>query len=149
MSFSYYLPLVKKVKEFKSQKRKVEQALFPCYVFVLIKPGFRHHITEIKGVLCFVRFNDTYARIRDQEINSLKILVENTGESKKLTVEDLKKNGNMCRIEHGPLKGFEGKIVGNNGNKKLKIEIPSLNKMIVLQADDIVIQSTSCCEQAN
>lgn len=137
--YCYYLPLTQQEKEYKNRKQRVEKPLFPGYIFVHIKPGFRHHITGIKDVICFVRFNNEYAKVKDEEIDNLKILLANLKDTSGVLVKDLSKTGQLCEIKFGALKGFKGKIIGRTGNSKLKLEISVLNKMVIVKMDNIII----------
>jgi transcription antitermination factor NusG len=147
LSYNYYLPLIQQIKEYKNKKQKIEQPIFPGYIFVYVKPGFRHHITNIKEVLCFVKFNNEYAKIKEDEINALKILLLNLKDASELLVKDLSKSGQLCEIKYGALKGFKGKIIGKNGSSKLKVEISGLNKMVIVRMDDIIIHKNSLIQK--
>lgn len=143
LSYNYYLPLTRQIREYKNKKQKIEQPIFPGYIFIYIKPGFRHHITNIREVLYFVRFNNEYAKIKEDEINALRILLENLRDTSDLLVKDLSKSGQSCEIKYGALKGFKGKIIGKNGSSKLKLEISGINKMVIVKTDDIIINENA------
>ena len=105
--------------------KKVEIPLFNSYIFVkteLEKSYYR--IIEIPGIVKFIKFGKEISSIREEQIEQIKLLLSNFDDieinSEKIDVKD------AVEIIAGPLSGYKGIAIENQGNKNFAIEIEQL-----------------------
>jgi len=123
--FENFLPLQTTIKQWSDRKKKVEIPLFNSYIFVRIElEKYYYKILEIPGIVKFVKFGKEISPMRDEQIGQIKLLLSN--------FDDIEVNSEMIGLNEavevvaGPLKGFKGIIIENQGNKSFAIEIEQL-----------------------
>ena len=123
--FENFLPLQTTIKQWSDRKKKVEIPLFNSYIFVRIElEKYFYKILEIPGIVKFVKFGKEINPIRDEQIEQIKLLLSN--------FDDIEINTEMIGLKDivevvaGPLTGFKGLIIENQGNKNFAIEIEQL-----------------------
>jgi transcription antitermination factor NusG len=132
MSLEAYAPLVKRIKKWSDRQKTVEVPLFPSYVFVKIYSSMDFYkALSVKGVVNYIRFGTSYARIREEEMERIKLLLELDG----VTDIDLDnvylKKGETYRIKNGPFQGFDCEVLDTKNKRKLIVRIDSLQQSIV------------------
>ena len=135
LQFEVFLPLVKQVKIYKTAKKNILLPLFPGYIFVNITPGYRHHITEIPEVYRFIKFKNEYARVSDEEIENLQILVKNIKNHSEIQSEVLFQQGKIVEVTEGPFQGIRGKIITMNGKRRVMIQIDAIKQAMSIDID--------------
>lgn len=128
-----YLPLVKRVKKWSDRKKVVHEPLIPSYVFVYInKETDFSKIMSVYGTCGFIRFGRKFARVRDEELKNIRILL--AGDLKDVVSESttsLLKVGETQRIQYGLLSGLECTILKINDVNKIQVRIDSINMQIM------------------
>ena len=125
-----YLPLVKKLKKWSDRKKIILEPLFSSYVFVYVKEFKDFSKTLLVDGACnFIRFNNDYARIKDEEISNIKILLE--GGSNIEVTNNIPTVGEIRKINHGLLKGLECLILKINNKDKVVVKIESIRLNLV------------------
>lgn len=119
MGIENLVPLTKVVREYKSQKRKVVVPMFPGYIFLITHPGKRHHITNLDGVYSFVKIGQEFQRVKDLEIDNIRILTSNMDSCCDFRSEEYIRRGALIEVKDGPLSGMKGVVTGNNGDRIL------------------------------
>jgi transcription termination/antitermination protein NusG len=110
--FTYYLPIQKVMRQWSDRKKMITQPMVRGYVFVQPQPNERVPILEIPGVVCFVRNLGHDAIIREKEIQTLRA-IESLGYETTLCKTTIHA-GEHVKIEHGPLKGHDAKVIEVN-----------------------------------
>ena len=80
-----YLPLIKTLRQWSDRKKKVEIPLINSYIFVKANKLNYTSILNTEGVINFIKFENKHASIPDNQINNLKILMQ---DSKNITVSN-------------------------------------------------------------
>ena len=123
--FENYLPLQTTFKQWSDRKKKVEIPLFNSYIFVRTELEKSYYkILEIHGIVKFVKFGKEINPIRDSQIEQIKLLLSNFDDIE-VNSESIGLNETV-EVVAGPLKGFHGLIIENQGNKTFAIEIEQL-----------------------
>lgn len=135
-----FLPFVEHHRVYKSTRKTVYLPLFPGYIFVWIAPGYRHHITAFPEVFRFIKFKDEFARVPEEEIKNLKLLVQNLKEHKEVFSEVTFQKGKNVEVTKGPFSGMKGKMIKRNGKHRIVVEIKAIN-----QAKSIEIDASLLC----
>lgn len=130
-SLDVFLPLIKTMKEWSDRKKIVLKPLFPSYVFVYLnsQSGF-HKALSANGVSSCIRFGKEYARITDQEINNIKLLIGAEDATDIETNVKYPKAGETRKILHGALTGLECEVINVNNINKIIVRIDSLQQNI-------------------
>lgn len=100
----------------------LELPLIACYVFVKIKRDKYIPVLETENVFNFVKIANKLSAIPEEEIDILKKVVGDV--ELEVTVEPHKfEVGDKVEIIYGSLTGVKGKLVENNLNKFVVIEL--------------------------
>jgi transcriptional antiterminator NusG len=122
----HYLPLKKTVKQWSDRKKIVELPLFTGYVFVNISQREQINVLETPGVVNFVKLEKKIAIVRVQEMEAMRSLIE-LGYDITLLGEQKQFNlGDRMKIENGPLKGLEGKVIDMGSDSYFVVFIESI-----------------------
>lgn len=135
LRFNCFLPLVKHTRIYTSVKKTVQMPLLTGYIFVNIAPGYRHHITAIPEIYRFIKFRDEFAKVRDEEIKNLQILVNNVKDYNDICSNETFLQGDKIEIIDGPFKGINGVMSEKAGNKRISIEIGALKQTLTVAID--------------
>ncbi|MFN5250729.1 MAG: UpxY family transcription antiterminator [Bacteroidia bacterium] len=111
----YYMPLVKKLREWSDRKKWVEVPLFHGYLFVKPDRKQRDEILPLMGVVKFLRYNNTDATVSDQDIDKIKLLIEKGYDLSEYNDDDVILLGDEVQITTGPMRGYEGEVVQIQG----------------------------------
>lgn len=117
----HYCPLNKVVKQWSDRKKVVLEPVFKSYIFVRLADEKKWDLKKIDGVLNIVYWLGKPARIREEEIATIKkFLNEFTDvqiEQRSLSVNS------MVRIKQGVLMNYQGMLIELSGSRaKVKIE---------------------------
>ena len=127
-----YLPLNTEFHKWSDRYKKVHLPLFSCYIFVFLTLRDRSKVLQINGVINFVSFNGIPATIPENQIATIKQILE---VKQKVSQADYFTPGKTVRVIQGPLKGIEGTLVAKNKKTKLIIKVDSLKKAISVEID--------------
>jgi transcription elongation factor/antiterminator RfaH len=127
-----YLPLHKVTRRWSDRKKKVEEALFPNYIFVHTQEKERLASLETAGVVRCVSFGGRVAVVPDSEIQSLKRMLS---EDQPVQVYPIVALGTKVRITRGPLSGVEGVLTEIRGMKRFALTIEALRRSVLMEID--------------
>ncbi len=126
-----YLPLIKTLRQWSDRKKKVEIPLINSYIFVKANKLNYTSILNTEGVINFIKFENKHASIPDNQINNLKILMQDSNDITVSNNEFIK--GEKIKIEFGKFKGYNGEIKELKGKHKLIVYIQALNTSFSLE----------------
>ena len=135
-----YVPITKKLKQWSDRKKWVESPMLSGYVFVKINIFEKENVLNCPGVVSFVKFNNTEARIRDFEIDVLKS-IETNGYDVLQETEDLKLLDEI-EITQGQLKGLKGTVVLIKNINYVQIQLESLHQSIKVKLPLHILKKT-------
>ncbi|MEO1518143.1 MAG: UpxY family transcription antiterminator [Bacteroidota bacterium] len=126
-SVDAYLPLAKRVKRWSDRRKETYEPLFRSYVFVYIhQPSEFSKAKWTEGVCDFIQFGNRYARVKDEEIQNIKILMS-SGLDNIYAEGYLPKTGETYSIKEGPLQGLECEIVKARNEQKIIVRVRSIH----------------------
>ena len=116
-----YCPLNKVVKQWSDRKKVILEPIFKCYVFVKVEEQKKWDVKRIDGIINYVHWLGKPARIRDEEIITIKKFLN---EFSDVSVEEMGLQVNQkVRIRQGVLMNYEGILLELSGNRAVvKIE---------------------------
>lgn len=125
-----YLPIVEELRQWSDRKKKVQKALFNGYVFVKISRKDLWEALQVPGAVKFVNFSGEHAVVRDEEISTIKRILE-TG----IAVEADSSNidpGQEVKILGGPLEGVQGECVQKGNKDYFIVRIPGIHQNLLV-----------------
>ena len=131
-SIESYLPLHTVIRQWSDRKKKVEEPLFRCYVFVHL--ALQDYLKALRtyGVVRMISFGGKPSVIPDSQIEAVKRLLQEG-----LAVESCEylKEGQWVEVVQGPLTGLQGILLEKRGGQNLVISISSIRQSISVQID--------------
>jgi len=111
-----YCPLEKVVKQWSDRKKVVMEPIFKSYVFVRVPEDEKWALRRIDGILNFVYWLGKPARIRDEDIYTIRKFLN---EFSDVQVEDAPKLAvnSKVRVRQGVLMNYHGILVELSGNR--------------------------------
>lgn len=128
-----FLPTIGKWSRWKDRKKKIDWPLFPGYVFARFVPDERVGILKVDGVVQIISNNGIMSTIPDEEIDSIRTLVES-----ELAYDPvpLIKEGDMVKVTSGPLKGVVGRLVTKKGvQARLVLSVDLIGQAVSVEVD--------------
>lgn len=119
-----YCPINKVTRQWSDRKKIVHEPVFKGYVFVKLQEEKKWEVKEVNGILNFVYFLGKPAKIRDEEIDTIRRFLNEFNdvqvESKGLIVNS------EVRIKQGVMMNYHGVVVEVLGNRAV-VKIDTLD----------------------
>jgi len=131
MGLSVYLPLQTTIRQWSDRKKKVDVPLISGTLFIHGDASTLSLLYEVQGFHSILHFLGRPAIVRDEEINNLKLLLQDNVEIKEEVFEEINK-GESVEVIRGPLQGIIATSVEQQRNYKLIIQIESLGRQFVV-----------------
>lgn len=126
-----YLPLEKKLRQWKDRKKWIKEPLIKSYIFVKINEKAYYEVLNTAGIIRFVSFSGKAAVIPEWQITSIKRLLESEHSFEVITGSF--KKGDHIRVISGVLAGIEGELVSFNDEKIILIRIEHISHNIIVK----------------
>ena len=134
-----YLPLRLSKRIWSDRVKIIKEPLFSGYIFVKVNISEYYEVLFTDGVLRYVSFEDKPVVIRDSQIKSLKLLIENANEEITVSTDRICK-GCTVKIINGPLKNAIGEVVETRGKKHLLLRFAYIGYNIHVDLGDNEIE---------
>lgn len=128
---SYYLPLIRLLKQWSDRKKWVEEPLFKSYVFVNIEEKQYYDVLQIPGVVRYITFERKAVPINEKQIEAIKYFLDE--KEPEFDSEQLWKKGEQVEVISGSMAGLIGQLVDVKGKHKVSITIDAINRSILIQ----------------
>jgi transcription antitermination factor NusG len=128
-----FLPLYKCRRPWSDRFKEIELPLFPGYVFCQFNLLNRLPILSVPGVVHVVGAGRTPIAIDETEIAAIHASVKSGLASQPWPFLQI---GQKVRIEHGPLCGLDGILVGFKGHQRLVLSVTLLQRSVAVQVDE-------------
>jgi len=126
----YYLPLIKRLKQWSDRKKWVEEPLFRSYIFVHIRQKDYYRVLQNPHLVRYVTFEGKAVAIPVQQIEAVKYFLEETEPEVPENIEWIK--GKKVEVVSGNLIGLMGELIEVNGKHKVKVQIDVIGKSITI-----------------
>ena len=120
-----FLPLVKTVRQWSDRKKTVEVPLISSYVFVQMEEKDLFKTLPIQGTVSVLKHLGKPAKIKDVEIENLRILCGN-GEYEQLFEEVNISKGDDVEVINGPFMGLIASCIKEGKNHRVIVKIDAL-----------------------
>ncbi len=134
-----YLPLRLSKRIWSDRVKIIKEPLFSGYIFVKVNTSEYYEVLFTDGVLRYVSFENKPAVIRDCQIDSLKLFLENVNEKIEISTARIHK-GCFVKIINGPLKNSIGEVVEMKGKQCLLLRFEPLGYNIHVDLGDNEIE---------
>lgn len=149
ISIETFLPEIKTIKQWSDRKKTILKPLFPSYVFVNTNSSLEFFkALSVNGVCSCIRFGKEYARVSEKEIDQVKLLVkDNSITDIEVNSENRPKVGEVRKIVHGPLSGFECEVTKIGNVNKIMVQINSLKQNITASIPSIYLEKPKVIQE--
>jgi transcriptional antiterminator NusG len=127
-----FLPTIKRWSRWKDRKKQVDWPLFPGYCFARFNGRERLPVLKCAGVVNIVSFDGDIAPIPEQEIESIRRLVES---DLQFDPCPLIREGMMVEVTHGPLKGVFGRLIRKGTHARLILAVDLIGQAVSVEVD--------------
>jgi transcriptional antiterminator NusG len=130
--FEAFLPTITRWSRWKDRKKKIDWPLFPGYCFARFEAAGRLPILKCNGVVSIVSFDGEPAPIPEHEIEGIRRLV-----STDLAYDPcpLIREGMMCEVVHGPLRGVIGRLIRKGTRARLVLAVDLIGQAVSVEVD--------------
>ena len=129
---AHYLPLRITVRQWCDRRRRIEEPLFRCYLFVHIALKNRFDVLQTDGAVRLVEFNGTPARVRDYEIEAIRKYLKQDPDPE---IVPYIAEGTPVTIMRGPFAGYRGVIEHHRGVKRVLVSITAIRHSLPLEIE--------------
>ena len=127
-----YLPIQKKLRQWKDRKKWVEMPLMSGYCFVHITRKEYDLVLQTNNVVSYVRFEGKAATIPDSQIDYLKQMLKQYDFDVEVTSENFAP-GKRVEVIEGPLIGLRGELIKARGKNKFIIRFSQINSIFSVE----------------
>jgi len=124
--YEAYLPLITTVRQWSDRKKRIKTPLISSYVFIKIEEAKLNHVLSVYGTVRILKYLGKNAIVKDQEIEDLRLLLNNDNNIHLAKKCDLLK-GDEVEVIKGPLTGLKAQFIKEKNKHKVFINIKALN----------------------
>lgn len=132
-----FLPVRKVTHRWSDRLKRIEESIFPGYLFVRIHLKDRLQVLRTRGSVRLVGFDSYPTPVPEKELQHLRRFIE-----QEITVDPYPylSMGSRVYIRSGPLKGIEGFIVRKDRHTRLVISLDLLLQSISVEVDGALVE---------
>jgi transcriptional antiterminator NusG len=127
-----FLPTITRWSRWKDRKKQVDWPLFPGYCFVRFDGTDRLSVLKCTGVVNIVSFDGDIAPIPENEIESIRRLLESDLQFDSCPMI---REGMTVEVTHGPLKGVVGRLVRKGAHARLVLSVDLIGQAVSVEVD--------------
>ena len=127
-----FLPLHKKLRQWKDRKKWVEMPLISGYCFVKISRKEYEQVLKTDHVVCYITFEGKAAVIPEKQIQSLKNMLKQNEFEVSVTHENFEA-GKKVEIIEGPLIGLKGELLEIRGKNKFILRFREITSIFTAE----------------
>ncbi len=132
-----FYPTVEVEKILRGKRQKVEEPLFPCYVFARFDyeqgPTFTT-VRSTRGVVDFVRFGAQPKEVQGDLVFELKQI--ETCSSENITCKSMPEPGDHVRVKSGQFAGIDAIFQEQDGEKRSIMLVQMITKCVPVSIDN-------------
>jgi len=128
---TFYLPLLRVLKQWSDRKKWVEEPLFKSYVFVNIDEKQYFEVLQVHGVVRYITFERRAVPIREPQIEAIKYFLNE--KEPEFDAEQKWEKGQQVEVISGSMNGLVGQLVDVKGKHKVSITIDAINRTLLIQ----------------
>jgi len=133
-----YVPLIRVMRQWSDRRKLVLEPAIRSYVFVRVHESQYRKVIEVQGAVRYVYFEGRPAVIREEEIETLKRVIDSQLEVECLP--DQLPRGSRVRVVEGPLTGIEGELVQYLGKQKVAIRVEAIRQVMMVTVPEQLLR---------
>ncbi|WP_319502303.1 UpxY family transcription antiterminator [uncultured Draconibacterium sp.] len=127
-----FLPLQKRLRQWKDRKKWVETPLIPGYCFVNITRKEYDKVLQLSNVVNYITFERKAAIVSQTEIEALQTMLHQFDFEVDVTMENFKP-GKQVEVIEGPMVGLSGELIECRGKNKFVLRIEQINTSFLVE----------------
>ena len=131
-NIEHFLPTTKRINRWSDRRKEVEVPLFAGYCFARLLGADRLAVLRSQGVVRFVGSAGRPEPIPDEEIDSLRKLLNSPSE---FVCYPYLKEGMFVEVIRGPLQGVKGRLVREARYARLVVSITLIQRAVAVEID--------------
>ena len=124
-----FLPLRAALRQWSDRKKRVEEPLFPGYLFAYVDERGRLAVLQDEGIVKSVHFGGQLAVVSAEEVEQLKAL-QAVPENLAAVHREAFPVGAEVYVARGPIQGVRGRVLDHPKACYLLVEVPSIRQAI-------------------
>ena len=140
-----FLPLQKRLIQWKDRKKWVEMPLISGYCFVHIDRRQYDEVLHTDNVVCYVTFEGKAAIVPDNQIVAIKKMLKQYDFEVTVSQENFEP-GKKVEIIGGPLMGLQGELISIRGKRKFMIRINQINSVFQVEIPSELLSALPATE---
>ncbi len=142
---SAYLPLHTVHRVWSDRIKKIQEPLFPSYIFVYANLSERFLALQTSGVVRMVSFNGQPVQIPSEQIDDIKKILEHGISPEPHEYFSL---GDEVEVLYGPLRGLRGLFVEERGKERLAISVHAIQQSFAIEIEGTSIKKVKTVDLA-
>lgn len=127
--YETFLPMYKSRRRWSDRVKELDLPLFPGYLFCHMDPATRLSVLTSPGVVRVVGVGKAPVPVPDQEIASIRAIVESKLQADPCTFLQV---GEQVRIGYGPLRGLTGLLLAIENQHRLVVGVTLLKRSVAV-----------------
>jgi transcription antitermination factor NusG len=132
-NYETFLPLYKSRRRWSDRIKELDLPLFPGYLFCQMDPARRLSVLTSPGVVRVVGVGKTPVPVADQEIASIRAIVESKLQTNPCAYLQI---GEQVRIGYGPLRGLSGILQAIENEHHLVVGVTLLKRAVSVRIQE-------------
>lgn len=133
LGVEHFLPQYESVRRWKDRKVRLQQPLFPGYLFIHMTLQERLRALQVPGVVQLVGFNGNPTPIPQEDIQRIR---EFLGQGWRAEPHPYLQMGRRARVVRGPLMGMEGIVVRRKNRSRLVLSFDLIQRSMAIEMDE-------------
>lgn len=127
-----FLPVQRKLRQWKDRKKWVEFPVISGYCFVNISRVDYDRVLQNNNVVCYITFEGRAAEIREEQVEAMKRMLQQNDFEVEITPETFSP-GKKVEIIQGPLVGLRGELAEIRGKHKFLLKIEQIAQSLTIE----------------
>jgi len=135
-----FLPLQKRLRQWKDRKKWVDLPLISGYCFVHITRQEYEKVLNTNNVVTYVKFDGKPAQVPASQIEFLKKMLSQSDFEIEISHENFH-SGKRVEIIDGPMIGIQGELISCRGKNRFMLRIKQMNTacLVEITADKLAV----------
>lgn len=139
-----FLPLHSVIRFWSDRKKRIEEPLFPSYVFVHANLKERYFSLQTRGVVRMVSFNGGPTRIPEEQIQSIYRILTHGYDPEPYQYLNY---GDEVEVVTGPVRGIRGIFLEERGRNRLVISVDAIQQSVAIEVERGQVRRIRTAEQ--
>lgn len=132
-----FLPTFTKISRWKDRSVKIEQPLFPGYLFTRISASERLKVVSVSSVIRMLSFNEVPVPVNDADIETLMLCISRGGS---LQPHHFTAIGERVRVKEGMFDGLEGFVIRHHNGCSLVVTVALIQQSVSLEIEESYLE---------